>query len=171
MTSEIPQEERDREIGIKPDELLGLFQISSQIHHGINGWLNPPSGATPKSGIELCDNLIAQLPKLSSGLTALRDRIQEIWDRAGFDYKIIDSKIPRDQIRVKCGELLSLAQMRAQISTELNQWVHPERIVPKEGKDKLGHLLDRMDIFTQTLKSIQATLEEIEERNLGESTE
>jgi hypothetical protein len=171
LTSEVPQEELDREVGIKPEEFLGLFQISSHIHKGINDWLNPPSGVTPKSGIDLRDNLIAQLPKLLSELTALRDRIQEIWDRSGFDYKIIDPKIPRDQIRVKCGELLSLAQMRAQISNELNQWMHPERIVPKEGQDKLGHLINRTDIITQALTSIRATLDEIKERNLGETAE
>ena len=76
-----------------------------------------------------------------------------------------ECKIHGDQIRVKCGEVLSLAQMRALISTELNQWVHPESVVPKEGTDTLGHLIGRMDIFTQALKSIRATLDEIKERN------
>src|SRR5262249_7096248 len=137
--TEIPQEELDREVGITPDELLKFYKISRDIHAGVNSWLNPPSGVMAKSGKEIFDNLVAQLPKLSSGLTALHDKIQEIWDRAGFDYKIIDPKIPSDQIRVKCGELLTLADVRAQISRGLNEWVHPEKIVPKEGKDTLGH--------------------------------
>ncbi len=169
--SEVPLEELDREVGIKPDELLGLFQILSQISAGINDWLNPPSGVVPKRGIEMCDNLIAQLPKLSSGLTALHDRIQEIWDRAGFDYKIIDCKVPSDQIRVKCGDLLSLAKARSQISNELNQWVHPESVVPNEGQDTLGHLIDRLDAFAPALRSMTATLDGIRERNFGETSE
>ena len=169
--SEVPQEELDREVGLKPDELLGFFQISSQIHQGINDWLSPPSGVTAKSGKDFCDNLIVQIPKLLSELTALHDRIQEIWDRAGFDYKIIDPKVPDDEIRVKCGDLLSLANVRAQISNELNQWLHPESVVPKGGTDLLGHLINRLERFPQPLESLRATLDRIRERNFGEQTE
>ena len=163
----MPQEEPDREVGIKQDELLGLFEISSQIHDGINQWLNPRSGVIPKSGIEIVDNLIAQLPKLSSAFTALHNRIQEIWDIAGFDYEITSraGAIPDDEIRVKCGDLLSLAKARYQISNELHQWVHPESLVLKEGEDTLGHLIDRLDAFEPALRSMTATLDGIRERN------
>ena len=166
-TSDVPQEELDREVGIKQDELLGLFEISSQIHDGINQWLNPRSGVIPKSGIEIVDNLIAQLPKLSSAFTALHNRIQEIWDIAGFDYEITSraGAIPDDEIRVKCGDLLSLAKARYQISNELHQWVHPESLVLKEGEDTLGHLIDRLDAFEPALRSMTATLDGIRERN------
>ena len=163
----------EREVGITRDELLTLSEILGQIHNGITDWLNPPSGVTAKNGIEMCDNLIAQLPKLSSGLTALHNRIKEIWDRALFDYKITNraGAIPDDQIRIKCRDLLSLANARSEISNELDLWLHPERIAPKEGKDKLGHLLDRLDTFEPALRSMTATLDGIRARNFGETSE
>jgi len=54
--------------------------------------------------------------------------------------------------------------MRAQITHELNLWAYPDRIIPKEGQDWLGYLIDRIDIITQALTSIEATLSEIQER-------
>ena len=169
-TTEVPQEELDREGGIKPDELLGLFQISSQISNGINDWLNPPSGVSPKTRREAYENLRAQLPKVLSGLKALHERIQEIWDIAGFDYKITDPKIPADEVRVKCSDLLTLANARAQISNELNQWLHPEEVVPKQGTDTFGHLLDRLDVFATAQRSMTTTLDGIRERNFGKTS-
>jgi hypothetical protein len=169
-TTEVPQEELDREVGIKPDELLGLSQILSQISTGINDWLNPPSGVRAKSGMEIYENLRAQLPKLLSGLKALHDRIQEIWDRAGFDYKITDLKISDDEVRVKCSDLLSLAKVRSQISNELNQWLHPEEVVPKEGTDTLRQLLAGMEIFAPAVSSMTTTLNGITERNFGKTS-
>jgi hypothetical protein len=163
--SDVPQEERDREVAITPDELRNLHEISRDIHAGINGWFNPPSGVIAKSGIEMFDNLVAQMPKLSHGLNALRDKIQEIWDRAGFDYKIADPKIPSDQIGVTCAELLTLAQVRAQISGGINEWLHPEKIVPESGTDHLAYLMKRLDIISDALTSITPTLDGIWDRH------
>ena len=168
--TEVPQEELDREVGIKPDELLGLFEISSQISSGINDWLNPPSGVSPKTRGQVCENLIAQLPKVLSGLKALHDRIQEIWDRAGFDYKITDPKISDDEVRVKCSDLLSLAKVRSQISNELNKWMHPKEVVPKEGTDTFGQLIAGIEMFAPATRSMTATLNGITERNFGKTS-
>jgi len=166
----VPQDELDREVGIKPDELLGLSQICLQISSGINLWLNPPSGVSPTTRQDVYENLRPQLPKVLSGLKALHEKIQEIWDRAGFDYKITDPKIPDGEVRVKCSDLLSLANARAQISNELNQWLHPEEVVPKEGTDTFGHLLDRLDVFTPAISSMTATINGITERNFGKTS-
>jgi hypothetical protein len=167
----VPQDELDREVGIKPDELLGLSQICLQINSGINLWLNPPSGVSPTTRQDVYENLRPQLPKVLSGLNALQDRIQEIWDRGLFDYKMTDHlKISADEVRVKCSDLLSLAEARGQISNELNQWLHPEEVVLKEGTDTFGHLLDRLSVFATARRSMAATFNGITERNFGKTS-
>jgi hypothetical protein len=165
----VPQEDLDREVGIKPDELVGLCDIIEQISHGINDWLNPPSGVSPKTQGDVYNNLLAQLPKISSGLTALKNRLQEIWDRSGFDYTTTDPKVPDDEIRVTSGDLFSLKKARAEIVKELNYWVHPESIVLKEGQTDFGYLIGRIDLFAPATRSMTATLNGIRERNFGET--
>jgi hypothetical protein len=168
---EVPQEELDREGGIKPDEFLGLSQICSQISTGINDWLNPPSGVSPTTRQDVYENLRTQLPKVLSGLEALHDRIQEIWDRALFDYKMTDHlKIPDDEVRVKCSDLLSLAKARSQISNELNKWLHPEEVVPTEGRDTFGQLIDGIAVFGSATSSMTATINGITESNFGKTS-
>src|SRR2546430_4533678 len=176
--TEIPQEELDYEVPITRDEPKRLNKISGQLYAGIDDWLNPPSGIAPKTIPEICANLIAQVPKLVSQLKILSDQIQVVADRASFDNEPIrltggtaDRKIYDEGIRVKYGELLSLAQMRAQIAAGLNEWGNIDKVVPEPGKDVLGHLIDRLDIMFQALKSISATVDEIVERNFGETSE
>lgn len=178
--SEIPQEELDHEVPITRDELRTLSKISGQLSAGINDWLNPPSGIYPKTFPDICANLIAQLPKLTSQLRMLCDQVQVVADRAPFEDELTkptggtaaDRKIYDEGIRVKLGELISLAQMRAQISAGLNEWVNFDKVFPNSGADAVtGHLIDRLDIFFQAIKSISATLDEIIARNWGETFE